>query len=73
MKLRRLMQNCPSRTKPTKGQRRASQQKLCDDVADGSLAAVDKPTAIAACPLCSGSEQTEDRASKSALCQKQTY
>jgi len=26
MKLRRLMQNCPSRTKPTKGQRCASQQ-----------------------------------------------
>jgi hypothetical protein len=26
MKLRRLMQNCPLRTKPTKGQRCASQQ-----------------------------------------------
>src|SRR5262249_13969936 len=35
MNLRRLMQNCPSRTKPTKGQRCASQQNWPPNAAMG--------------------------------------
>ena len=50
MKLRRLMQNCPSRTKPTKGQRCASQQKLRDDVADGSFASIWAPMRVRLSP-----------------------
>src|SRR5262249_35079504 len=38
MKLRRLMQNCPSRTKPTKGQRCASQQNWPANDRFGSVA-----------------------------------
>jgi len=52
MKLRRLMQNCPSRTKPTKGQRCASQQNWTANDRYGSFAT---ETAEPAQPLISGS------------------
>jgi hypothetical protein len=42
MNLRRLMQNCPSRTKPTRGQSCASQQKFAADGRDGSFASVER-------------------------------
>ena len=41
MNLRRLMQNCPSKTKPTRGQSCASQQKFAADGRDGSNAPVE--------------------------------
>jgi hypothetical protein len=52
MKLRRLMQNCPSRTKPTKGQCCASQQNWPPNAAMGQSLHIDKPGASAQCPLC---------------------
>jgi hypothetical protein len=42
MKLRRLMQNCPSRTKPTKARRCASQQNWLANDAVGQTRRIDK-------------------------------
>jgi hypothetical protein len=52
MKLRRLMQNCPSRTKPTKGQRCASQQNWPANDAVGQSRHVGALSTLAECPLC---------------------
>jgi hypothetical protein len=51
MKLRRLMQNCPSRTKPTKGQHCASQQNWPADDAVRQTRRVGMLATLAACPL----------------------
>ena len=48
MKLRRFMQNCPSRTKPTKGQRCASQQNWLPNAAMGQSLQIDTPGAARA-------------------------
>jgi hypothetical protein len=60
MKLRRLMQNCPSRTKLTKGQRCASQQNWLANGAVGHSRPIDRALAVVACPL-RGPKRTNSR------------
>jgi hypothetical protein len=50
MKLRRLMQNRPSRTKPTKGQRYASQQNWPAIDAVGQSGQIATPATRVSCP-----------------------
>ena len=72
MNLRRLMQNCPSRTKPTRGQSCASQQKFAADGRDGSIATEPFGDRSDLCPLLSQERQFEAWVWKVAKGYKQT-
>ena len=72
MNLRRLMQNCPSRTKPTRGQSCASQQKFAADGRDGSNATEPFGDRSDLCPLLSQERQFEAWVWKVAKGYKQT-
>ena len=73
MKLRRLMQNCRSRTKPTKGQRCASQQNWSTNDAMGHFRQIGTLPPLTRCPLRSESGHARTGLDLSASCQKRTH
>jgi len=73
MKLRRLMQNCRSRTKPTKGQRCASQQNWSTNDAMGHFRQIGTLPPLTRCPLRSESGHARTGLDMSASCQKRTH
>src|SRR5262245_15234832 len=73
MKLRRLMQNCSSRTKPTKGQRCASQQNWPTNDAMGHFRQIGTLPPLTRCPLRSESGHARTGLDMSASCQKRTH